>query len=92
MLNRKEGELTLFLTNRAAEPIDFRMAFGGSRRLLECVTMNHANHAAVNSAAKEILRPEPLAAELDAAGSVQTQLPGVSWNMIRIQTDVPAAR
>ena len=91
VLNRKEGELTLFLTNRAAEPIDFRMAFGGSRRLLECVTMNHANHAAVNSAAKEILRPKPLAAELDAAGSVQTRLPGVSWNMIRIKTDVPAA-
>ena len=86
VLNREAGELTLFLINRRSEPLDFRMEFGNSRRLLESLTMNHADHTAVNSPGGEILRPEPLAASLDDAGNVRTQLPGISWNMLRIKT------
>ena len=86
VLNREAGELTLFLTNRGSEPLDFRMESGGNLRLLESLTMNHADHSAVNSPRGEILRPEPLAATLDDAGNVRTQLPGISWNLLRIKT------
>ncbi len=86
VLNEENGELTLFLTNRSAEMLDFSMEFAGVSRIEDALSMNSADLSVVNSAAADPLQPRPLAAELDNT-LVKAQLPALSWNMLRLKVN-----
>ena len=84
VLNEENAELTLFLTNRSAETLDFSMEFAGVRQIEEALSMSSTDLSVVNSAAAEPLQPRLLAAELDNT-LVKAQLPALSWNMLRLK-------
>ena len=89
--NKEKKELTIFSVNRnVRESIDLEAELNGfdGYRLLEHLSMYHADLKAVNSARGEVVRPKALPIIPFEAGQegrrLEVKLPIASWNVLRL--------
>ena len=82
VLNEQENLLTVFVTNRAAEPCNFELEFAGAKALKQSLCMYCSDHKLTNSPTCDELKPQALECSFD--GKAQVTLAANSWNMLQL--------
>jgi len=88
ILNEDRGELTVFAVNRNLEaplPLKVTLENLNAEKILEFVSLHHADLLAENREHEEKVRPEIRTDAVAENGTVSAMLPAASWNMIRVK-------
>jgi len=86
--NEEAGEIVVFAVNRdlkSAIPLTVHLDGFEVERVIEWITLHHADLKAVNTENDEPVQSVPMEGAAGADGVVRAQLPAASWNMIRVK-------
>ena len=88
--NEEKGELTVFAVNRSltdALPLDISLRAFSRAELLEHLCLSGSDPLAVNGPGKTAASPRRLTGAAVQDGKLETQLPALSWNVVRFRVE-----